>query len=278
MNYKKFFMPIGGGEELRERIYGALLVTKHFNVHLEILHSMPSVKLDRQIPSHIIEELEAFSNKNREKETEKFNLLLKDLTKDIDIEVSKDFTADCATVSILLQLGDRSSMVTKESKYCDLVVAASPPDGITTATFEAAVLHSGKPVIMIPRRMRTFKTESIMIAWNDSQEVARAITSAIGILKDAKRVHLISTEEYSHKGKDLDKLKNYLAFHGIKITQALIKTTMQPGEALLNTAQDGGFDLIITGAYGHKGLKEIVFGGTTKYLLKHSNLPVFMSH
>ncbi|WP_407933686.1 hypothetical protein [Halarcobacter sp.] len=36
---------------------------------------------------------------------------------------------------------------------------------------------------------------------------------------------------------------------------------------------------MVIGAFGHnKGLKEIVFGGATKYLLKHSKLPMFMAH
>lgn len=278
MNYKKFFMPIGGGEELKERIYGALLVAKHFKVHLEILHSMPGLNFDKQIPIHIRKELEEFALKNRNEEAIKFNNLLLELTSQINVQVSKKLLENQATVSTFIQLGDRSTMVVKESKFSDLVVAASPPNGETTATFEAAVLHSGKPVIMIPRVMTSFKTDSILIAWNNSQEISRAITSGIDIIKEAKRVHLISTEEYSNCGDDLNKIEDYLTFHKVKVTKELIKTKLHPGEALLETAQKGEFDLIITGAYGHKGLKEIVFGGTTKYLLKHSNIPVFMSH
>ena len=29
---------------------------------------------------------------------------------------------------------------------------------------------------------------------------------------------------------------------------------------------------------GHRGLKELMFGGATRYLLEKSSLPVFMSH
>ena len=37
MELKKLFFPIGGGEELRERIRGALLVNKFFGTHLTIM-------------------------------------------------------------------------------------------------------------------------------------------------------------------------------------------------------------------------------------------------
>jgi nucleotide-binding universal stress UspA family protein len=278
MLYKKFFMPIGGGDELKERVYGALLVAKHFNVHLEILHSMPGIHQERELPHHIVEELEKIALENREKEAIFFNNLLKEITKEIDVEIHHDTMPDKATVHTLIQVGNRSTMVEKESKFCDLVVAAAPPHGETTATFEAAVMHSGKPVIVIPRIMKKFDTQNIIIAWNNSEEIARAITQSMHILKNAKKVHLVSTIEYSNNGEDLDLIEEYLEYHNINVTKQLIKTKLHPGQALLETAQEGKFDMIVAGAYNHKGLREIVFGGTTKYLLKNSDIPVFMSH
>ncbi len=37
MQYKKIFFPIGAGDDVKERIKGALLVARHFNSHIEIL-------------------------------------------------------------------------------------------------------------------------------------------------------------------------------------------------------------------------------------------------
>ena len=37
MQLKKIFFPIGGGEELAERIHGALLVNKFFGTHINIM-------------------------------------------------------------------------------------------------------------------------------------------------------------------------------------------------------------------------------------------------
>ncbi|EET79643.1 hypothetical protein CAMSH0001_2210 [Campylobacter showae RM3277] len=37
MQYKKIFFPIGAGDDVKERIRGALLVAKHFKSHIEIL-------------------------------------------------------------------------------------------------------------------------------------------------------------------------------------------------------------------------------------------------
>lgn len=278
MNYKKFFMPIDGGAQLEERIYGALLVAKYFNVHLEILHSLPAVKINRQIPTHILKELEDFTKDEQKVESEEFTKLVHKISSDTGVKITKQPFPNEFSVHPLLQYGDRSAMVAQESKYSDLVVLPAPTDGILSDTFEAVILNSGKPVIVIPRIMEKFDAKNIIIAWNNSRQAARAITSSIELLKSANKVHLVSSPEYLDDNDSLEKIKAYLSLHGVKITSELLKTTLHPGETLLNTAQNGGYDMIVIGAYGHDGLKELMFGGATKYLLKHSKLPMFMTN
>lgn len=279
MEYKKFFMPIlSDGDDLKHRIYGALLVTKYFNAHLEILHSIPGVKLNRQLPKHIINELEEFAKDKQKTEADKFHELLRGLSEETGVEITKKPFDDRLSVHALIQLGDKSSMIAQESKFSDLVVMAAPLNGDITEAFETAVLRSGKSVFVIPREMKTFSTQSIIIAWNNSAQAARAVTSSIDILKKAKRVHLVSSPEYLEDNDNLDKIKAYLSMHNVEITSELLKTTLHPGEALLNRAHSDKYDLIVIGAYGHDGLKELMFGGATKYLLKNSTIPMFMTH
>ncbi len=49
------------------------------------------------------------------------------------------------------------------------------------------------------------------------------------------------------------------------------------GDILLSYAADHGVDLIVMGAYGHSRLRELVLGGATRHLLRHT-VPVLMSH
>lgn len=282
MYYKKLFFPIGGGDELEERIYGALLIAKKLNIKLDILKS--SLKDNNTlykryaIPEKIINELDQIVDMKYKEENEVFLELFNKVAKELEVDISIDTNKNNALVRVKVLEGLRSSLVEQESKFCDLVIAAAPPSGLTTATFETAVLKSGKPVLMFPRVLRKFSTDSIIIGWNNSTEASRALTSSIELLKTAKKVHIISSIEYV---KNLDVLKNlidYLKEHDICATYEIIKTTRIPGQALLNAAINGDFDIIIAGAYGHKGLKELMFGGATRYLLENTSIPVFMSH
>jgi nucleotide-binding universal stress UspA family protein len=282
MNYKKMFFPIGGGDELEERIYGALLVAKYFNINLEILKCGPKYNLNMyknlSIPEDLFNKIDEVVDKKHKDEDLEFKELFEKIVKEIDIKISNSPLPSEASAYLKTRKGLRSNIIEQESKFCDLVIAASPPLGVTTSTFETAVLKSGKSVLMIPRIMKTFSTKAVIIGWNNSPEASRALTSSIDILKEAERVHIVSSEEYVGGSNIIRDLLTYLKSHNIDATHEIVKTTRIPGQALLNAALDGNFDLIVAGAYGHRGLKEMMFGGATRYLLEKSTLPIFMSH
>lgn len=274
MNYKKLFFPIGGGNGLEERIYGALLIAKKFNIKLEVLKSVlksnTSLYKSYAMPEELQNEIDAIINTKFDDEKKEFINLFNKVLEKVDL--------DDSLVHLKIKEGLRSSLVEQESKYCDLVIAAAPPSGVTTATFETSVLKSGKPVLMFPRIMRNFSMDSVIIGWNNSTEASRAVTSSIEILKQAQKVHIVSSAEYTEDSETMSNLIAYLKEHDVDASFEIVKTTRIPGQALLNAALDGNFDLIVAGAYGHKGLKELMFGGATRYLLENSTLPVFMSH
>jgi len=274
MIYKKLFFPVGGGEELEERLYGAFLIAKYFGVELEVLQSRlksiiemtDSMRLPKDIQKSIDEVLET---QYKEKD-EEFKTLVNKVINEVSIDEN--------LIDVKIKEGIRSNLIEQSSKFCDLVIAAAPPSGITTATFETAVLKSGKSVLMFPRVMKKFSFDSVIIGWNNSPEVSRALTSSIEILKLAKKVKIVSSLEYVKDESQLEEIVTYLALHGITASYEIVETTRIPGQGLLNAALDGNFDLIVAGAFGHKGLKELMFGGTTRYLLENSTLPVFLSH
>jgi nucleotide-binding universal stress UspA family protein len=283
MDYKKIFFPIGGGEELEQRVHGALTIGKYFNCHLEILKSqaMPGGifnRMDEMIPANMIGELNAIAETRLNEELKKHKKLVKDEAEKLGIKISKKSIPGEATAELIVGEGYRSKLIEQESKYCDLVIAASPHDSRITATFEAVVVKSGKPVLMFPREMKSFSTENILIGWNNSPEASKALSHSIPLLKKAKKVHLIYSKEYISSIEDIEKIQRYLRIHGVEITYEEIETTKVPGQALLNNAIQGNFDLIVAGAFGHRGLKELMLGGTTKYVLEHTDIPIFMAH
>jgi nucleotide-binding universal stress UspA family protein len=50
------------------------------------------------------------------------------------------------------------------------------------------------------------------------------------------------------------------------------------GEAILAHAKALGCDLLIKGAYTQSRLRQMIFGGTTRYIMSNAELPVLMAH
>ncbi len=283
MILKKMLFPVGGGDELEARINGALLVAKRLNTHLEVLVTEANVSSGvpsgMVLPNEVVKRLEQVHIENFKSVLDTHKKIFDNSCKKIGIIESETPQDNEATAHLNITVGVRSHMVAQQTKFCDMVVAAAPQKGVATATFEAAVLKSGKPVMVIPRAMKKFEINSIIIGWNNSPEVARAVSEAIPFMKQAKKVHIVSSKAYTTENLTrIRDLREYLAIHGIETTFELIKTTFIPGEAILNAAKDGDFDMIVAGAYCKKGLKEMMLGGSSRYLLEHTDIPALVSH
>ena len=144
--------------------------------------------------------------------------------------------------------------------------------------------HIGTPLIVLPNKKKKFPLQnSIVIAWDESPQAARAVHDSLPILKHANEVHVIMVPEQEFLEKQLiisgQGLKNYLSHHGVEVNSVTIKKPKSKiAEKILDAAKSHRADLIVMGVYGHSRIRESVFGGTSKHLLKYSNIPLFVSH
>ena len=283
MQYKKIFFPIGAGDDVKERIRGALLVAKHFNSHIEILACQldPGVVYNMKMTLRggvLFEEFLKSAKSELAVEHEENEKIFNKICAELGIKVTSEIIEDVCTANFTIHSGKRSAIVEQESKFCDLVVAAVPLDGKITGTFESAVLKSGKNAIVIPRKMREFKADNILVSWTGTTQSSRALTGSIDLLKKAKKVQCITSKASLGDNAELNlkKLEEYFKIHGISATFEVIATTMIPGEALLKAAIDRNADLIVASRYGENGLMEMVLGGTSRFFLEHTNIPVYL--
>ncbi|KEA45696.1 universal stress protein [Campylobacter mucosalis] len=280
---KKILFPIGAGDDVAPRIYGALLVAKWFKTHVDILTCQldPSIVYNMKMTLRggvLFEEFLKSAKAEIAEEHSKHKEYFDTSCKQLGIDVSDDLIEGKASASFLVRDGKRSAIVECESKFYDMVVAAVPLNGKITGTFESAVMKSGKNVVVIPRNLEKFEPNDILISWTGTPQSSRALTSSIPLLKQAKRVHCITSR--ASLGDDVEANKNglekYLKAHDINATFEVIDTTSIPGVALLKAATDGKFDLIVAGRHGENGLREMVLGGTSRFFLEHTHIPVFM--
>ncbi|MBB3261886.1 nucleotide-binding universal stress UspA family protein [Paraburkholderia bannensis] len=185
---------------------------------------------------------------------------------------------------------DIVSSLLHHSRSADLTIIgqANPNDPETFVSdhfSETVVLGTGGPVLLVPNTgyFETVGTR-VLIGWNGSREAARAVHDAIPFIVSAAHVTIAtssSTFSPAPSQASCSELAAMLARHGatsIDISRFDRHAAETTGDALLNFAVDGGFDLLVMGAYGHARLQELVLGGATRSILLTATLPVLMSH
>ena len=173
--------------------------------------------------------------------------------------------------------------VGSHGRLVDLIVLGRPardPNGPRMITLEAALFESGRPVLIAPPGPCADFGTNILIAWNRSTEQARTVGFAMPLLRRASRVIVLTVEGGAAvPGPSGEELSRYLHMSGVPAKPMTVGLDRRlTGEAVLTHAKALGCDLVIKGAYTQSRLRQLVFGGTTSYILSNSTLPVFMAH
>jgi nucleotide-binding universal stress UspA family protein len=144
---------------------------------------------------------------------------------------------------------------------------------------EAALFDSGRPVLIVPASTPKTIARNVLIAWNGSSEQARTNAFAAPLLRLADKVTVLTVEGATTPGPSGEEAARHLRQNGIKATALTVKPGARTsGEVILNQAASLGCDLLVKGAYTQSRLRQMIFGGATRYILANATLPVLMAH
>lgn len=182
---------------------------------------------------------------------------------------------------------------TAHARASDLVIAGRPVPGDSSGYIGEGfpsrfLLELGRPVLFLPPGTPVAAAFGhVMVAWNGSRESTRALFDALPLLRQARRVTLLTLHAGERPPAALPPADPaaLLRRHGIEAT--LVEAAGpgagrhdDAGRWLLARASEGDdpADLLVAGAYGHSRFAELVLGGVTRTLLDSAPLPVLLSH
>jgi nucleotide-binding universal stress UspA family protein len=142
---------------------------------------------------------------------------------------------------------------------------------------DAALFHSGRPVLVVPEAWNDPIGETVVIAWKDTVEAVRAVVAAQPFLIGIKHVKLVSVMEHSKDETGAAGMADYLSKADLRVERVDLAADGDAGPAVLEAATGRGV-LLVMGAYGHWRWREWVFGGVTDYVLRNTGVPVLMMH
>jgi nucleotide-binding universal stress UspA family protein len=173
--------------------------------------------------------------------------------------------------------------VGSHGRVFDAIVLGRPGrdlKGPRMATLEAALFESGRPVLIAPPSAPAEMGRNVLVHWNGSTEQARTIAFAIPILQRASRVVVLTVEGgQAVPGPSAQQVCRYLERNDVSAKSMTVGLDGRlTGEAVLAHTTALSCDLLIKGAYTQSRLRQLIFGGATRYILANATMPVLMAH
>ena len=115
MNYKKIFFPIGGGDELEERLYAALLIAKKFDTQLEVLKcglkSNINIHKTLSIPRDILSKIDEVIDNKYEDENNEIKAIFEKAALEVGIKISEETSNEKSFAHLKIREGIRSTLI-----------------------------------------------------------------------------------------------------------------------------------------------------------------------
>ncbi|MGF1628049.1 MAG: universal stress protein [Kiloniellaceae bacterium] len=286
MTLRSILVPVRGDGKGEGVLDHALSLAKRHLAHLEVLHCRPKpedmIPYGILIPDGLRKSLKESAKVLADEEEGSIRKLFDDYCARHGITEVDGFPWPQDQVSATWReaTGKQASVIGLRGRLVDLVVVARPDrdQNLGLNTLQAALLESGKLVLMCPPQPSESVGARVAIAWNGSGEAARAMTAALPILKKADSVTILATTD-RELPVSAEEAKIYLETHGASCSVMGFKRRSDSvPKLLLDTAKNSGADCLLMGAYGQSRQRELILGGVTQYVVDHSDFPILLMH
>jgi nucleotide-binding universal stress UspA family protein len=183
---------------------------------------------------------------------------------------------------------DLGRVAAVHARYADVAVMTRPFEGaggeLREEIVEGVLFHSGRPALIAPPGWKGGDIgKRVVVAWDASREATRALSEARALLGGATEITVVTVDAkpkmFGHGDQPGANIAAHLARRGLKAEVRNVDSMGRPASAaILEEASALQADLVVMGGYAHSRLRELVFGGATRDLLRSANVPLLMAH
>jgi nucleotide-binding universal stress UspA family protein len=292
MSHRTILMPVGQLDNAESAIEAAFLVAKRFAGHVHGLHVLPDLanpathgliatRMSLDAASSDLRKLKGSAERELQRQSSELKGLFEMAAAraGAPIQGAPD-RAGRLSASWQEVTGFENELVGRLGRIFDLtVIARRGPLGSSHDTVQAALLDTGRPMLLAPPAVPAALGDTVLLAWNASPQAARAAASALPLLQKATQVVVMSVGNGPEPAPSADDLARALAWHDIAAqARHLEQGSRRVRDILLTEAKAMAADILVIGAYSHSRMRQVVFGGVTEHMLDHAELPVLMAH
>ncbi|MBS0296762.1 MAG: universal stress protein [Proteobacteria bacterium] len=155
--------------------------------------------------------------------------------------------------------------------------------GMLTDAFDAWVLRSGTPTLLVGSEASSLQGGRAAIAWDNSAEAVRAVRAATPLLSRASEIVILQAPggvaRDRREGAAPDRLQAYLDDCGLTRVRVETVDGLGEGERLIEATERLEARVLVAGAFDHSRAREALFGGATRAFLNAAPaLHLLLSH
>ncbi len=183
---------------------------------------------------------------------------------------------------------DLGRVAAVHARYADVAVMTLPGEGagadLREEIIDGVLFHSGRPALIAPRGWTGDSIgKRVVVAWDASREATRALSEADDILEFAEAVTVLTVDAkpkmFGHGDQPGANIAAHLSRRGLPAEVRNVDSMgRSASQAILEEAISLNADLIVMGGYAHSRLRDLVFGGATRELLRTATVPLLMAH
>ena len=183
---------------------------------------------------------------------------------------------------------DLGRVAAVHARYADVAVMTRPSAGagveLREEIIEGVLFHSGRPALIAPPGWTGSTVgKRVIVAWDASREATRALSEADDLLENAEAVTVLTVDAkpkmFGHGDQPGSNIAGHLNRRGLPAEVRNVDSAgRSASSAILEEAHKFNADLIVMGGYAHSRLRELVFGGATRELLRTTTVPLLMAH
>ena len=278
------------GSDMDVAVYrSALTVARAFAAHLEVLHvqldatamAATTMALDAGGGATVIGLVDQIEEEAGRREAKARQTFQEFCARERLVLADTPIAQGVPSAQWLRQIGDEAHWVAQLGRSADLLIIGRRTDDpeLSVGMIETALFGSGRPVLILSAAGLATLPETIVIAWKATPEAARAVCAAMPPLSTAEQILIVTVaEDQGLSDEEGSRLLTSLRRHGFNVSMRRLPPGTQGAASTLLAAAAEQAALVVMGAYGHSRLRQWIFGGFTRHVLRGAEVPVLMMH
>ena len=287
MGIRTILVSVDGTEPSHQALKTGFAMGRGLGSHVDVLHVRADPKdtvplLGEGMSVAMIEDMMDVAEREGGERASKARQVFEAAMAEFGATLSHQPSGEGFTVNWIEETGREDDAIALHGRLSDVIVAPRPTeqsDVSVNLALNAALFETGRPVLVVPPTGEPAAAKNVVISWNGSAYAARAVASALPILKSAESVTVFTVDSDRTSAERAPELATYLGWHGISCdTHTLSGSSAAVGPKLMEEVAGVKADLLVMGAYTHSRMRQLILGGVTRHVLETATVPVLMAH